>query len=319
MEELKDLTIFDKNLTGLFKVLKAVINTHEKYNLKLSTRANPILVRLEKYIKAHEKTEPDCHVWYFRQIYDKNRVAILRGPDADSWLIDGKIIIQYGSDVGIRNDIKIHLSAIYSTACTLKDKFEKEMTSLPSSDTSDELVFPSICMLHLYRIFYEIIDKDDEKERIKEYISELEGETGIKSSKSTKSSSSGKGKSEDGFGSIIDMATGFMEQMGVKLPEGQKLPSQDEIMKSFGQMMNNPTTKNMIGSVMNEIQGGNIKDVLGNLGKTLGSIDPGTANIINQNIEAATGEDTDQGYEEDVGAYDEYDGDFADGDEFLDE
>jgi hypothetical protein len=67
----------------------------------------------------------------------------------------------------------------------------------------------------------------------------------------------------------------LMGQMGVKLPEGQKMPSQDELGKMLGSVMNNPQTKSMLGNVMQEMKEcKSIGDVVNKLVGNLGAVNP---------------------------------------------
>lgn len=278
MDSVTDITNFDKSLSELLALSTSIIKSHEKRNLQLSSKKNPILLRLEKYIKTYDKTEPEEHVWYFQRIFENNHAAILRGPGKDSWVKTGNITIQFGEDVGAVTDIKVHISIIYNTCCKLRDDIEESLQGLPDVDQSQELMFPTLFLLYLYKIFYEIAETSDEKERLSEYVSQLEKDAGIK----TKSKSTG---SNDPLGGLLGVATDFMGQMGIKLPEGQKLPSQEELSSLFGNMMNNPQTKSMMGNVMKEMKEcNNIGDIVGKLMNNLGGLDPS----IKQNLQNAT-------------------------------
>ncbi len=308
----RDLTKFEKNLGGFLTLSKTIIQSHERRNLKLSSKRNPILSRLEKYIKTYDRTEVEEHIWCFDKIYSSNRPAILRGPARDNWLKNGNLVIQYGEEVDRVTDIKIHVSSIYNTACKLRDDIEESLQGLPDVDESQELLYPSLYLLHLYKIFFETAGEND-GEKLDEYISILEKEAGIKS----------KGRSSstaDPMGSILGAATDFMGQLGIKLPEGQKMPSQEELGKALGTMMNNPQTKSMMGNVMKEMQECNsLGDVVNKLMSGLGggslgdNLDPATKQSIQDNISNAS-----QMFGND-GANDQGGDDFADGDDFIEE
>lgn len=256
-----DVKKFDENLSKFLILMRTIIQTHEKRNLKLSSNKNPVLARLEKYVKTYDRTSPEEHVWYFNKIYDANRSAILRGPERDAWLKSGNITVQFGEEVGRITDIKIHLTIIYGTACKLTSDIEASLKGLPDVDQCEELAYPNLFLLYLYRIFYEIVDIKTEKEQLLQHVTELEKVTGTKS----------KSKNNDPLSGILGTVTDLMGQMGVKLPQGQKIPSQDELGKMLGTVMNNPQTKSLLGNVMQEMKdckslGDVVSKLVGNLG-----------------------------------------------------
>lgn len=282
MEPPIDIKAFDTNLSKFLALMKEIINCHEQRKLNLSSNKNPVLTRLEKYIKTYDRTKPEEHIWYFKKIYESNCPAILRGPEKDNWLKTGNIIIQFGEDVGRSTDIKIHLSIIYGTACKLQSDTKKSLAGLPNLDESEELMYPNLFLLHLYRIFYEIAETKGEKEQISSYINSLEKSTGNKNTKK---------ESNDPLNGILGTVTDLMGQMGMKLPEGQKLPSQDDLGKMLGSVMNNPQTKSLLGNMMQEMKEcKNLGDVVNKLVNNLGSVgvDPATQQTLKDNLNNAT-------------------------------
>lgn len=272
-----DIKNFDDNLSELLTLMKKIIKCHEARNLKLSSQRNPILTRLENYIKTYDKTEPEDHVWHFQKIFSNNKPAILRGPGRDNWIKNGNLVIQFGEDVGKPSqNIKIHLTSIYTISCKLRDELSSVLKGLP--EQAEELTYPSLMLLHLYKIFHEI---SEDKETILGYITTLEKDTGIKN-KTSKTSNS------DPLGGLLGTVTDLMGQMGVKLPEGQKMPSQDELGKMLGSMMNNPQTKSLLGNVMQEMKEcKSIGDVVNKLVNNLGA-DAGTKQTLQENLSNAS-------------------------------
>lgn len=316
--EIRDLTDFDKSIVGMFNLLKNVIKSHERNNLNLSSTRNPIMTRLERYIKAYDATEPEDHVWYFGNLYKNHRGAILRGPARDGWLRSNNITIHFGEEVGrpIRNT-QIHLSAIYNTACKLREDTEQNMVGLPSVGQSQELVYPPLIQLFLYKIFHEVINDESEKDKLSEHIIELEQEVGI--NKKNKKSAKKGDNSDDPLGGILNAATGMMEQMGIKLPEGQKLPSGNDLTGALNGVLQNPQTKSMLGNVLKEVQGCNsIGEVASKLMGQMGSLgmDPATQDMIKDNLNRAIPNSTTSNEAEEYGSGED---EFLDGDEFLDE
>lgn len=311
----KDLTDFDKSLSGLFGVLKSVIKTHETRKLNFSSKKNPILTRLERYIKIYDRTEPSEHVWYFKKIYNSNHSAILRGPDKDSWLINGNINIHFGEETGRPiKDAKVHLSIIYTTSIKLRDETEESLRGLPDVDQSDELLYPSIILFHLYSIFNEIAKDEDtpeNKSKLSEYIKTLAGEIPTIDKPTSK-----KTGSDDPLGGIMNVAGELMGQLGIQMPEGQKMPSGNELSKMLNGAMKNPQAKSMIGSMMKEMQEcDNIGDVVTKmLGKLGGGFDSAALNSMKQNINNASQDPNNQDPNEGVN-----EGDNNEGEEFEDE
>lgn len=260
----RDLSDFDESVLELLDTLREVLEVHDERNLNLSSKKNPILTRLQSYSKTYDKTDPEDHVNYFQDIYSKYRIAILRGPRRDGWLNDNSIIIQWGSDVGIKNNIKIHLSSIYSNACSIRDEIE-ELNTLPNMKKSKELQFPSRILLSLYRIFAELTPSKKDREKLSKHVNTLKKELGERSSLS--------GGGDNPLGGLFDMATGLMDQMGIKLPEGQQMPDKDQFGDAIGKMLNNPQAKTMMGSVMKEMQEcENMSDVAQKLLSGLGGL-----------------------------------------------
>lgn len=242
----KDWTLLDEHIGNLFTTLQDILNTHAKHEISLTSRKNPILTRLDQYVKLYNKTETQDHVWHFKKILMKNKSQIARGPNRDGWLMDGNIIISYGEDVNIITNTKIHLSAIYNTACKMMEEVESDLDGLPDADNAVELKYPLSLLLHLYQIFYEISDSDTDRRKFKTHISSLQRDLGVESTVTP-------GNSNDPLSGIFGMATGLMKQMGIDVPESS-MPTQKDFGDIIGQVMNNPQTKSMVGNMMKEMQ-----------------------------------------------------------------
>jgi len=244
----RDLSTFDKNVIELLDLCREIMKVSEKRKLSLSDRKNPFVTRLDRYIKTYNKTDPEEHVGYFEKIYTNNKRFILLGPQRDAWLSDNQIIITYGEDAGVKTEIKVHLSAIFNAACKTRDEIKEELEGLPDASDTTEIEFPSKFMLLLYRIFREVSVSDNEKSKLTEHISNLESETGNRSSKTN---------GDDPLSGLFDMTSNMVEQFtGTKVPK-DKMPGKNEIGKMFGNLVNDPKTKSMIGNVMQQLQGTN--------------------------------------------------------------
>jgi hypothetical protein len=265
MEE-RDLTEFDKNVMELFDVCKEILKISEKRNLSLTDRKNPYLTRLEKYIKTYSKTDPVEHIVYFEKIYTGNKRFILLGPQRDSWLNDGNIIISFGEDCGLKTDMKLHLTGIYTTATKFRDEIREESEGLPDSPDTFETSLPSKYMLNLYRIFHEIASSENEKAKLVTHISTLETQIGIS-----------KSKEDDSLSGLFDMAANMAEQVsGSKMPR-DKMPGKNDFSKMISSVIDNPKTKSMLGSMMQKFQNTNnigeiVTELVGGLGANAGDL-----------------------------------------------
>ena len=272
----RDLSVFDKNVMELSELSKDILKAHEKRKLKGIDRATPFLTHLEKYMKTYSKTQPDEHVGYFEKIFNENKRVILLGPQRESWIQDKNIVISYGEDYGLKTEMKFHLSAIYFTACKMRDEIKEENEGLPDTTESVELSYPSRFFLHLYNIFREVTPSDNEKTKLTTHIQTLEESSG------KRSSSNGGG---DMMSSLFDMA----EQVsGTKIPR-DKLPGKGtDLTKMLGEMFNDPKAKNMLSGVMHslkDVEG--VNDIASKLVGALGGAAGGAANSTPQTASAA--------------------------------
>ena len=272
IEEEKDLTEFDKNVMELFDTCKAILKISEKRSL--SQRKNPYLTRLEKYIKTYSSTDPVEHVPYFEKIYNQHKRFILLGPQRDSWLSDGQIIISFGEDVGIKTDMKLHLSGIYSTAVKTRDEIRDEIEGLPNSFDTKETGYPSTFMLLIYRIFHEIVTSENEKKKLATHVQTLETEAGVRSK-----------NGDNPLSGILDMAGNLAEQFTGKKMSKDQMPGQQDFSKMLSSVMDNPKTKSMIGSMMQDFKGADnmgemVTKLVGSLG-TMGNPSAGGNNADN--------------------------------------
>lgn len=268
--ESNDLVEFDRSLSDLYTLMKAIIKAQEKHRLNLSSKRNPFLYKLEKYIRVYDRTEPEEHLYYFDKLYTLNRTAILRGPDRDGWLKNGNIVIHFGEESRPIKDAKIHLSVIYNTSCKIKKDTAELLKGFPNSDQSKELVYPKKYLLYLYRIFNEVCESEEDQSKISDYIYDLEKETGVN-----------KGRKKRGGGdTLMDTATELMEQFGFKMPEGQSLPSGDQLSQQLKGVMSNPQISSTFGNIIKEVQGcDNVGDMLSKVVGSLGSAGMDTATV----------------------------------------
>lgn len=262
MEEERDFSGFDKSVTDLFKLCKNILKAGEKRKFTPSERKNPFLNRLEKYEKIYLKTQPNEHTLYFEKIYEKNKKNILLGPQRDNWLVEGDIIISYGEECGVKVDAKLHLSSIYRTSVKMRDEIKEEMDGLPDVGDSVEITYPTVYLLFLYRIFWELVTSETDKKKLAVHINTLEGETGLNRNVSN----------NDGLNDIFEAATNMAEQVSGKKIARDKLPGKNDFSKMLGQIVNDPKTKHVLGTVMEKFKNTeNIGDIMTTLVDSLSS------------------------------------------------
>lgn len=159
----------DKHLRSLLKTLKIVVETKSKTEISLDGKPNPTLSCLNKYIRAYDvgcKDDPTGVKYFlddFFRLYKQNRQVILNTDF--KWLKTQSICIKFGEGIAnSRRDIRIMLSDIYLSACELKSAAEKKLEGLPDKEweTCEELNYPDIILLHLYRIFKDLCPEDSE-------------------------------------------------------------------------------------------------------------------------------------------------------------
>ena len=266
----RDLSGFDKQVMNLFDLSKKILEAQSRRSIS-SGRKNPMQIRLEKYEKTYSKTDPDEHVGYFEKVYTDNKRFILLGPQRNSWLIDGNIVITFGQECGLKTEIKLYLSAIYSAALKLRDDVEEENKGLPNLSLSPESHYHQDYMLILYRMFRELATADSECQKLDAHLEEMGGSSG---------------GSNDPLAGLFDMASGMAEKVsGQKIPK-DKMPGRNDLGKMLSSVMENPQTKSMLGNMMQEFQNS------GNLGEMFTKMVGGLGAVAGENAGELNGEQT---------------------------
>ena len=255
---------FEQSLERLFKILQKVLEVKENYVLNL-TGTNATLTFLNKYIKAYEydsakygKEGIKSHINYFEKIYQANREAVLNGYKSDGWLRNGQIVIQFGEEtngIGISN-VKILLSTIYNEACDIRVRAEEKLVGLSDDEYQkcQEIIYPEIILLHLYRIFVYILEQkpnSPDLTKLKTCLRDLEIELKITTPTTSVSSSTPSNSTENnlgGLGGLLNMATQFMQKIGMNV-EGIQMPSENDINSVIGNIFNNPQVVQTVGDL----------------------------------------------------------------------
>jgi hypothetical protein len=161
-------TKFETSLRGLIKVSIKVMGNND--NSRDSRDSN-----LTKYSKLLDRTDISDHFNIFNELYTKYRYQILRAHLNDHWLRQRKRSIV----VSIK-DVRLNLSEIYEEACQMASEAEERVSNLPEKarDSTTEIIYPCVFLLHLSRMFREciILDKKPniDLDRIHGNIDQLE-------------------------------------------------------------------------------------------------------------------------------------------------
>jgi len=295
METKTDNAIFDKEINALFTNSKTIIKAKDATKLKINgPQVNPVMKCLNKYIKAYELSEPDDHKEYFLNIYKKYRVPILKGYKNDSWLRKNSIIIQFGEGLeNVNKEIRIMLSSIYNTACQLRKDAETNLEGLPDEayENCQELIYPDIFMLHLYRLFRESLPPDNEdRSKLNNLVTEIEGELGIESESQVQTNA------PSGFSGMMNLISGLLPKLGIPAPDVSKMPSEQEMSNILNNLLNNPQTQSTISNVFTSLS--DCQD-LGQLATKLlsGLNDPKLTEVITSTVETTVAGAIQQGPE----------------------
>jgi hypothetical protein len=271
---------FKQEFEAFMKQAQETIQSKYEHLFKLG-QTKPELERLLRYKTIYDCTSAKEHYMYFEKIYNQNRMDIHKRPLNVEWIANGDVCIQFGD--GIKSASKameekkaqvcIMVSNIYRIAYSLQIQAEKTMQGLDpkfqTETTKKDLIRTKILLLHLYRIFYYLNDSID-RPRIAEIVNDLEKTLGV-SRNSIKEytdankdpSYQGQGQVGNGLAGIFNMATGFMEKMGIKPPPGMVAPTEGELTQVISKVFNNESTQGAIQSMLGMLQNcGNMETVI---------------------------------------------------------
>ena len=231
-----ETTKVDKSFNQLMDVIQKVIDLKQRGNI-VST--NPIYKYFRKFRRVYASLTTDEKKEMITKMYDKFKDEILSGKD--DWILSGHPSIGYDT-------IKICVGMFYGYACEIRDTTKKELEGLPDSayQTRNELIYPDIIKLHLYRIIH-IYEKDEKNKLIiSKFIDEIEDEVGLESR---------PGTDKNPMDNMMSMFSNMMS--GAKGPGGEaKMPDLGNLSGLLGSFMNNPAIKEQFGSIID-----NFKDI----------------------------------------------------------
>ena len=256
---MSNLERLDKNIRAFLKALQKVVTAQDKRRLNLNGQPNMVLSCLNKYTKAYElscRNDPNGalnHLDDFARVYKHYRSSILKSEVG--WLKLGNVSVTFGEGIpGVRRDIRIMLSEIYEQACDLKACAEYRLEGLPDKEweACEELNFPDIVLLYLYRIFRDVCPEDADV--LGKSIANIESDLGIADA----------GGSELNLGGIEKLISPLLSTLSKATSEGEGLGDIGSIFSKLdlNSLVSNLTSslqdsnvQNSISSTLNQLQG----------------------------------------------------------------
>ncbi len=242
---------FKNNLLKLLSICDKICKFKQNKELHLYKEKTNVIYRcLNLYKQCFKKTsegEMVDHSLLFQTIYNKHKDEITMDEiptNYSSWLKNGKIIIGYGSNYGIKNRIKIYLSTIYNDALKIQDETNEKLKGLPSKlyDEALELNYPDILLLHLYQIFLSLNPPNNEVNSLNNIINDIKKDLGMNEENISNTSLGG-------VDSLVNMASNFLKNKGD--PSGSP---EHEITDTITNILQHEDTKKTIGNLFQGLQ-----------------------------------------------------------------
>jgi hypothetical protein len=239
---------FDFELKKLFEVCVKILEDYAKTFYSLHpNQENHVLRNLQRYRIVYNMTEVQTHIPYFQNLFRTNRDELLACSKNDQWLLEHNLVIQFGEeleDEELRRRSekrKIELSAIYRYAVQLRKSTEESLKGLPDSihQQAQELIYPEVFLLHLYRVLFTLYSQNKELER---NIQNLERDLGMKSE-----------KKQGGNPLLNNFADQAKNILGGVLPTNFKLPSNEEMNQKLEQAFKDPLVSETLGSTVQNL------------------------------------------------------------------
>jgi hypothetical protein len=238
---------FDLELKKFFEVCVKILEDYAKTFFALNpNQENHVLRNLQRYRIVYNMTEVQTHIPYFQNLFRTHRDQLLSSLKNDQWLLEQNLVIQFGEeledeDLRKRSEKrKIELSAIYRYAVQLRKSTEESLKGLPDSvhQQAQELIYPEVYLLHLYRVLFTLYPQNKELER---NIQNLERDLGMKSEK------------KEGHPLLNNLADQAKNILGGVLPSNFKLPSNDEMNQKLEQAFKDPLVSETLGSTVQNL------------------------------------------------------------------
>ena len=251
--------VFDTEMKKFFDICVKILESHQKSFFTINTGSdNHVLRNLQRYRIVYNMTDVQTHIPYFQKMFRNYRDELLEVLKDDHWLLTENVVIQFGEeleDEELRKRSekrKIEISAIYKYATQLRKTIEESLKGLPDSaqEQSQELIYPEIFLLHLFRVLYAIYPQNKEIQR---NIQTIEKELGVISP--VKKSSN----------PLENLAENAKQIFGNVLPSNLKLPTNEEMSQKLEQAFKDPVVSETLGTTVNSLM--NAK----NLGEGIGA------------------------------------------------
>jgi len=251
--------VFDTEIKKFFDVSIKILEAYNKTFLSLhATPDNHIIRNLQRYRIVYNMTSPEDHIPYFQKLFRNNKSDLGEVLKDDKWLLDGSIVIQYGEDLEdeeLRKRAekrKIEVSAIYKCAVQLRKSVEESLKGLPETaqEQSQELIYPDVFLLHLYRILYAIYPQNKDLQKV---VQTLEKELGISSQK--KMNPLLEGLAENAKSLFGNLNLGSNQDMSQKLEQAFKDPVVNETLgATVSSLMNAKNLGEGLGAALKSLE-----------------------------------------------------------------
>lgn len=251
--------LFDKEFRALIKEAENTIVSRYGQTAEFGVERTE-LTCLKKYLSLYNSMKPSEHYGYFETLYCKHREDILDTIRDNSWVRRNNIDIQFGQGIAMskeleekRKHVRVMLSAIFKIAYELQLTAEENVKDLGEEyATSLDLIRTDILMLHLMRIFYQLIDGSD-KERLGKIVTHLEDKLSVK--KTVEEEKKPLSVDTGALSGLFSLATNMMQKMGFEPPVDMKPPSEHEISNVISSVFNNEGTQSVIQQMFSSLKG----------------------------------------------------------------
>ena len=282
-----DEKLFDSSFEKFLEFCTKVI-TYNSTGLK----SNPLLVKLNKFKKVSNlMNSKERKKLIIDNLYDSNQKKIL---DFDnSWITDTDVCISIGDN----KDRCVKCSTIYKKTLKLKEEKEKSLEGLSDDafENAEEINFPDIFMLYVYRMFKASVLNEDEQTKITVHLNTIQSDLGIDNSNSPniKNNNSNPmpnnplGDILNNLGPMIGNLTKGFGNMNMKGNNG--MPNINGILSGLtGMMGNNPQLSKVVGETFGDL--GECKTPQEMMGKLVGKIsNPELQSAISSGIGSIAG------------------------------
>lgn len=255
---------FDYEIKDFFNFLRLIHKKEASKKINLASKPSPFIKYLDNYEKFYDKSEPEDHIPFFSDLFDKYRKHILNSYENDDWICDNNICIEI-PNAKIKKAIQ--LTIFYKKAYTLQKEAQDSIDKLPleaqekAAEQANELDYPSIFMCHLYRLFSYSCELNTDREKLNLMIVEMEKDLDIGSTVNPPQiefPSMGGIDAANLGGMIGGIINGLKDTIPMK--EGDQIPSSDEIQGFISNIFNNPKLQKTVGGMMKGLTSQNPKD-----------------------------------------------------------